>query len=170
MTVNTFSFLSPEMNKLIDEIGEIAMYWGFKKNHGRLWALLFLSKEPLDAKAIGSSLQISKGLVCLLLQDLLKHNIIVEADRTMKASRRYIAEPHAGEIMSQVFALRERKMIMQAKESLERVITTPPADQIPVQVDQAKTQKLLNFVEFIGSGLDSFIELQSNTRNTATAP
>ncbi len=35
-----------------DSIGRLIEFWGFKRNMGRLWAILYLSDRPLSAPEI----------------------------------------------------------------------------------------------------------------------
>ena len=44
-----------------DAVGQVIEFWGFKRNHGRVWALLYLRDEPLSAAHIEEELALSKG-------------------------------------------------------------------------------------------------------------
>ena len=37
---------------VFEAVGRVISFWGFKRNHGRLWALLYLTGEPLSAAEI----------------------------------------------------------------------------------------------------------------------
>jgi len=44
--------------------------WGFKRNMGRVWAVLYLSPEPLTAQDLRDLLRLSSGAVSMILSDL----------------------------------------------------------------------------------------------------
>jgi DNA-binding transcriptional regulator GbsR (MarR family) len=50
-----------------DSIGRLIEFWGFKRNMGRLWAILYLSDRPLSAPEIQDRLQLSSGAVSMTL-------------------------------------------------------------------------------------------------------
>ena len=37
----------------VSVVGEVIGFWGFKENHGRIWAFLYLSSEPVSTSSIG---------------------------------------------------------------------------------------------------------------------
>ena len=46
-----------------DSIGRLIEFWGFKRNMGRLWAILYLCEQPLSAPGLQERLQLSSGAV-----------------------------------------------------------------------------------------------------------
>ena len=47
--------------QIADAIGALMEAWGFKRNMGRMWALLYLEQRPLSAPDIGDLLGLSSG-------------------------------------------------------------------------------------------------------------
>ena len=62
-------------NNVIESIGRVIGFWGFKENHGRIWAYLYLN-GPTNSKDLRSKLGISKGGMSMLLSDLESWGII----------------------------------------------------------------------------------------------
>ncbi|HLM42374.1 MAG TPA: ArsR family transcriptional regulator [Myxococcaceae bacterium] len=62
--------LAPWEAIAVDAVGNVIEFWGFKRNQGRVWALLYLRGEPLTAGEIERELDLSKGGVSMLLRDL----------------------------------------------------------------------------------------------------
>ena len=46
----TQSQLAPSEAAVSDVVGRLIEFWGFKRNMGRIWAVLYLSPEPLRGK------------------------------------------------------------------------------------------------------------------------
>ena len=42
--------LSPSERIVTETVGRLIEFWGFKRNLGRVWALLYLSEEPLPTR------------------------------------------------------------------------------------------------------------------------
>ena len=38
---------------VLESVGRVIEYWGFKRNHGRLWALLYIMDAPMNAADLG---------------------------------------------------------------------------------------------------------------------
>lgn len=53
-----------------DALGEVADHVGFKGSMGRIWALLYLSPDPLAADRIAEATGLSTGAVSMALGDL----------------------------------------------------------------------------------------------------
>ena len=69
--------LLPWEEKTLIAVGNVIAFWGFKENHGRIWALLSLRQDGLTALEIRTILKLSKGAVSMLLQDLENWTIVV---------------------------------------------------------------------------------------------
>ena len=63
-------------DRFISHWGEISALWGVNRSVGRIHALLFLSREPLDMETITNRLQISHGNCSTSIRDLLAWNSI----------------------------------------------------------------------------------------------
>ncbi len=94
-----------------DAIGRIMSFWGFRKNLGRLWALLYLSPEPLTAAELCEQLRLSTGSVSMALNELQRwgavHKRFVPGDRR----DHYQAEPDVWGTVSRVMQQREVQQI-----------------------------------------------------------
>ena len=56
--------------KVADAVGALIEAWGFKRNMGRMWAVLYLEDHPLNAADLGERLGLSTGAVSMLLTEL----------------------------------------------------------------------------------------------------
>ena len=53
-----------------DAVGALMELWGFRRQLGRIWAVLFLSERPLAAPDLCERLRISTGLLSMSLAEL----------------------------------------------------------------------------------------------------
>ena len=51
-----------------DTLAELMRFWNFKPSMGRIWAVLYLSREPLDAEQIERASDLSAGMVGTVLR------------------------------------------------------------------------------------------------------
>jgi HTH-type transcriptional regulator, glycine betaine synthesis regulator len=63
-----------------DSVGRLMEFWGFKRNMGRVWTVLYLSPEPLTAGDLRDRLQLSSGAVSMTLTELLRWGTIRKPD------------------------------------------------------------------------------------------
>ncbi len=115
---------APEVLELGEQIAEFTHYWGFKKIHGKIWAQVYLAKEPMDASHLIQVLNISKGLASMSLNELLQYGVIKEAGKNKKGATLYAPNADLMSVIYNVVRSREKKMlshIYAAYRSLENL-------------------------------------------------
>ncbi|MGZ3417584.1 MAG: GbsR/MarR family transcriptional regulator [Polyangiales bacterium] len=105
-----------------DAVGRLMEFWGFKRNMGRVWAVMYLSPEPLTAADLKELLQISSGAVSMTVAELMRWGVVKKV--WVQGERRdfYVAETALWRMISRVLGERERAEIAVAVESLERAL------------------------------------------------
>lgn len=124
----------PELEDLANEIGDFICFWGFKKIHGRIWTHLFLSSEALDAGQLMSRLRVSKALISLSLNDLLRYEVIIESQKSSRGTQTYLANPNVLDVILNVLRRRERKMLARAESSHKMLASVPGDNLVGAQV------------------------------------
>lgn len=104
--------------KVIDAVGGVIAFWGFKHNHGRIWALLYLRDASMTATEIQENLGLSKGAVSMLTRDLEKLTVISRTIDQSSGTRRYSANTELTEMISSMIQRREAGVIRQARSTL----------------------------------------------------
>lgn len=102
----------------IDAVGDVIEFWGFKRNQGRVWALLYLRGEALAAGEIERELGLSKGGVSMLIRDLERWNVIRRERRTGDAAWRYRAETELVRMVTRVIEHREAEFINRIRSEM----------------------------------------------------
>ena len=102
--------------RVADAVGAAIEFWGFRRPMGRLWALLYLSPQPLSAADVGERLAMSAGAVSMTLNELQKWGVVKKT--WVPGERREYFEPEISiwKMVSRVF--RERELV-QIRESIE---------------------------------------------------
>jgi DNA-binding transcriptional regulator GbsR (MarR family) len=104
-----------------DAVGGLMEFWGFKRNMGRMWCVLYLSDRPLSAGDLGRMLQLSAGAVSMTLAELVRWGVVKKS--WVPGERRDYYEPETSiwKMVSRVFRERELQQIHAAIEAFEHV-------------------------------------------------
>ena len=105
-----------------DAIGEVMRFWNFKPSMGRIWTVLYLSTEPMDAEEIERRSGLSAGNVSMTLQDLLQWGVVRRVPDTKARRRLYTAETDILALVGRVFRERELRLIDQTINQLEEAV------------------------------------------------
>lgn len=105
--------------KLADSIGGFIEYWGFRKIDGRIWVLIYLSDEPIDAQVLIQNLNVSKGLISTSIKTLMEYQLIEEIDHGDNRSKFYRAHDEPMKAILNVLKIREKKIISNIVEDFK---------------------------------------------------
>lgn len=105
------SILEDTSIKFVNLWGDLAHNWGVSRSMAQVFALLFVSKEPLDTDAIMVKLEISRGNANINIRKLLEWGIIRKIDR--KDARRdfFTAERDMWNLTDRIIGERLRREI-----------------------------------------------------------
>lgn len=105
-----------------DAVGRLIEFWGFKRNMGRIWTVLFLSDAPLTAKDLQERLQLSSGAVSMTVAELARWGVVKKV--WVQGDRRdfFVAEGNFWKMISRVLAERERVEILEAIDAMEEAL------------------------------------------------
>src|SRR3569623_423819 len=109
--------VDPAVLKVADAVGALIEAGGFKRNMGRLWAVLYLEDHPLTAADLQERLGLSSGAVSMLLAELLQWGVVKKS--WVVGDRREHFEPETSiwKMVSRVFRDRELHWIRTALDS-----------------------------------------------------
>lgn len=111
--------VDPAVLKVADAVGALIEAWGFKRNMGRMWAVLYLEDHPLNAGDLVERLGISTGAVSMLLTELQEWSAIKKAWVVGERKEHYEAETNIWKMVSRVLRERELRWVKTALESFE---------------------------------------------------
>lgn len=96
-----------EIAALVEQLGSFFDRFGFKRNIGRIWAILYLSPGPLTQREIGELLDVSAGLVSASLKELEHWNAIRQVSIRGERTTQYEAEEKLLRIVASILVKRE---------------------------------------------------------------
>jgi DNA-binding transcriptional regulator GbsR (MarR family) len=102
-----------------DAVGSLMELWGFRRQLGRIWTVLFLSERPLAAPDLCERLQISTGLLSMSLAELRRWGVVKSAAVPGDRKEHFEAETHVWRLVRRVLAERERAAVEAALAAVE---------------------------------------------------
>ena len=144
-TVPKSSTLKSWECKAIDAVASVISFWGFKENHGKIWALLFIKNKPMRSLEIQNLLGLSKGAVSMLIQDLEEWNVVLVEKN--KKPRTYIANENIAQMINEVFQQREAGLLKKIKVSLQEAYTQAREEKAPAGMRLSKKHEMLIFLD-----------------------
>lgn len=109
--------VDPAVLKVADAVGALMEAWGFRRNMGRMWAVLYLENHPLTASDLGERLGLSTGAVSMLVNELIQWDIIKKTWVVGERREHFEAETSIWKMVSRVFRDRELRWIRTAHEA-----------------------------------------------------
>ena len=156
--------LSEAERRVSDAIGRLMVLWGFKRNMGRVWTVLFLSESPVPARELQRDRELSSGAVSMTLTELSKWGVVNK--RWMSGDRRdyYVAEANLWKMISRVLSEREHREISavleafeQAKWALERQPRHGAGDKARIAFQSERIDRLIVLAKLGRTMLDALI-------------
>ena len=105
--------------RVADAVGALIEAWGFKRNMGRMWTVLYLEDHPLTAADHGERLVLTTGSVSTILTELLNWGAIKKAWVVGERREHYEPETSLWKMISRVFRERELNWIKQAADQFQ---------------------------------------------------
>jgi DNA-binding transcriptional regulator GbsR (MarR family) len=114
--------LWPTEAAVSDVVGRLMEFWGFKRNMGRVWTVLYLSPDPLSAEDLRHGLQLSSGAVSMTLSELSRWGVVRRVWIQGERKDFYTAEVQLWRMISRVFNEREKSEVTAAIDSFEEAL------------------------------------------------
>ncbi len=143
---------------VVDAVGNVIEFWGFKNNQGRVWALLYLRDAELSAAQIRSVLDLSKGGVSNLTRELEGWDVIERLPRGEDATTRFRANCDLARMIRRVLREREASFLATVRQDLaaaERVAHADP--KVPSEVADRVT-RMRRLAELVERTLGTFLK------------
>lgn len=120
---------------VVDAVGNTIDFWRFKRNHGRVWALLYLRGRALSAAEIQETLGLSKGAVSMVSRELEQWGVVRRVRIPGDATWRFTAETDLMKMVRRVIEEREAAFVSRVKEDLDDAYAMAKASKgVPSEV------------------------------------
>ena len=157
--------LWPSEAAVSDVVGKLIEFWGFKRNMGRVWSVLYLSPEPLSAEELRQSLELSSGAVSMTVNELLRWGVVRKVWVQGERKDFYTAEVQLWRMISRVFNEREKSEIVMAIESFEEALvdvsklrhSSDPKTRARAELQYERIKQLLELAKLGKKLLDTLL-------------
>lgn len=105
-----------------DAVGALMELWGFRRQLGRIWAVLFLSDRPLTSPELCERLGISTGLLSMSLAELRRWGVVRPVAVPGDRKEHHEAETNVWRMISHVLREREKRAVEGALAVFERAL------------------------------------------------
>ncbi|HLS43189.1 MAG TPA: GbsR/MarR family transcriptional regulator [Paenalcaligenes sp.] len=154
--------LEPQAERFVLHFGEMGGRWGVNRTVGQIYALLFLSPEPLNAEQIAETLQISRSNVSMSLKELqswrLVHMVHKVGDR-----REFFQSPKDVWEIFHILVEEKRKREIDPTLSLLRNILMEHPEGEQQAYEQQRISDMLELIELATGWFDEVHHLPPET-------
>ncbi len=158
--------LSPAERIVSDSIGRLIEFWGFKRNMGRIWGVLYLASAPVTARSLRERLVLSTGSVSMTLNELQRWGVVKRVHVDGSRQEHFAAETNLWKMVSRVFRERELLEIVEAIGALEEALAQLP--EVGTGVEQVQRERIGHLLEVARMGQTLVDALVSTGRVDAT--
>lgn len=162
--------LPPELRQLEEIVGQFIEYWGFKRIHGRIWAHLYTSDQPLDSQELMGRLKVSKGLMSIAIRDLIEFQVIEEAYVGKHGTVFYKANQDLMGVISNVLRTREVPMLGTTQITVESLLNLNPVELKEAGISAEKLNNVLNLTRSAQALLAAFLNKGGSEQGSLFAP
>jgi DNA-binding transcriptional regulator GbsR (MarR family) len=103
-----------------EAVGRLMEFWGFRRHMGRIWAVLYLSPEPMTTADLSDSLRLSSSGVSLSVGELVRWGAVRKTWQPGERKDFFEAETSIWKLLRRVYERRELILIREASEAFHR--------------------------------------------------
>jgi DNA-binding transcriptional regulator GbsR (MarR family) len=144
---------------LAGHVGDFIRYWGFRRIHGEIWALVYLSEAPLSGAEIVGRLRVSKALVSPALKELEDEGLIERVPSENSKVKRYAAVDDVEKVIKGVLKRREKPML---EKILKSYSALPKASLAKVGYRPDRIEAMGAMIQMAQMGLQMLLEIDLN--------
>jgi DNA-binding transcriptional regulator GbsR (MarR family) len=154
--------MSPLVRSFVSHFGEMGSRWGINRTVGQIYALIFMSREPLHADAIAEQLEFSRSNVSMGLKELQAWRLVKL--RHLPGERRefFEAPGDAWEIFRTLAEERRRREIEPTLSMLRNALLEQPVSESDRHA-QARMREMHDLIELMTTWFDEVHRLDQKT-------
>lgn len=142
----------------IDSVGHVIEFWGFKRNQGRVWALLYLRAHPFTAAEIQAELGLSKGGVSMITNELERWGVVRRRREPNKEAWSFEAEQDLMRMLTRVLAEREAELVARVRLDLAEAERLARTDPSTTSADIERLHRMTLIASLVERSLGLFIK------------
>jgi DNA-binding transcriptional regulator GbsR (MarR family) len=141
--------LTPGMKKIILHWGEMGSSWGINRTVAQIYALLFLSQDPLTADDVSSSLTIARSTVSTGLHELQSWGVVKVLHVLGDRRDHFTTMNDIWEIFRIILDERKRREIDPTLEVLQERVTEMEVQSVDQPYVEERVEDMLDFFETV---------------------
>ncbi len=141
----------------VSAVGHVIEFWNFKRNHGRIWALLYLRDRAMSAAELQETLELSKGAVSMLIRELEQWRVIERVRDPRDSVWRYGARTDLMKMITRVLSRRENDLVARVQTELREAerLARASGEASPLALERIRRMRQL--AELVGGAITTLI-------------
>ncbi|MPV85687.1 GbsR/MarR family transcriptional regulator [Ostreibacterium oceani] len=140
--------LPPLIQNFVIHFGEMGSRWGINRTVGQIYALLYLSDQPMHADEIVEQLGFSRSNVAMSLKELMGMNLVLRQHLPEDRKDYYATHDDVWDIVRNLLEERRKREIDPTLTMLRSVIMETPASETEKQA-QEKMKAMHDMIEML---------------------
>jgi DNA-binding transcriptional regulator GbsR (MarR family) len=161
-TQQRMNTLSPLVKAFVSHFGEMGSRWGINRTVGQIYALIFVSPEPLNADDIAEKLEFSRSNVSMGLKELQAWRLVRMRHQAGDRREYFDAPTDAWEIFKTLAEERRRREIEPTLSMLRNALLEAPtndADRIALE----RMRGMHDLIELTTTWFDDVLRMDQQT-------
>lgn len=149
--------LAPWETVAVESVGTVIEFWGFKRNHGRLWAFLYLRGRPQSASELVTELGLSKGAVSMITRELEQWGVLRRVRAGRSRAWQFVAEQDLMVMLRSVIERREISLVARVEHDLEAAEQGALASKDTPPDELERLARLRQLASLVSASLELFL-------------
>lgn len=155
--------LSELSRQFVSHFGEMGSRWGINRTVGQIYALLYLSQQPLNADEIADTLEFSRSNVSMGLKELQAWRLVQQRHQPGDRREYFQAPQDVWDIFMRLAEERRRREI----EPTQSMLRTAMLEEVQTDEDRYAQQRMREMYELIDRLMNWFDDVQRLSPETA---
>lgn len=153
--------LPPLIQNFVLHFGEMGSRWGINRTVGQIYALLYLSKDPLNADQIVENLGFSRSNVAMGLKELSSMNLIMLKHIPNDRKDYFATHEEIWDIVRNLVEVRRKREIDPTLALLRDIIMEQPSSD-EEKFAQYKMKEMHDLIEMLTDWYQDMQEMETN--------
>jgi DNA-binding transcriptional regulator GbsR (MarR family) len=154
--------LSPLVLSFVSHFGEMGSRWGINRTVGQIYALIYVSSQPLNADEIAESLEFSRSNVSMGLKELQAWRLVRLRHQAGDRREYFDAPSDAWEIFRTLAEERRRREIEPTLSMLRNALIDPPNTEAD-RIAQERMRSMHDLIELMTNWFDDVQRMDQKT-------
>ncbi|HBH37429.1 MAG TPA: ArsR family transcriptional regulator [Curvibacter sp.] len=154
--------LPPLTQRFVLHFGEMGSRWGINRTVGQIYALLYVSAQPLNADEIGEALTFSRSNVSMGLKELQSWNLVRLIHRPNDRREYFQAPEDVWAIFRTLANERRKREVDPTLSMLREALMEQPGTAEDIHA-QERMKQMHSFIELMTNWLDDVQKMDSET-------